>query len=211
MRSFTGWTFALAVLALGTVTARAADKLVPEDGAIEVMLLRQASVREDLKLSHDEAAKINKFTSQQWKKAQEVSKLPPAERDKKFAEMTKENDRFIDQTVTKEQRKRLQEIELQTAGLICLGRHEIAAKLKLSDEQKRRVQGMQKEGRQEMEDLLYATDAEARQEKLTELRRTSRARILELLTEEQERIWSQLQGKPFKGKIEFSPTTTAAK
>ncbi len=210
MRMFSRWTFALAMLALWAATAGAADKLVPEDGAVEVMLLRQASVREDLKLSHDEADKINAYTSQQWKKAKEINKLPPAERDKKFAEMTKENDRFIDQTVTKDQRKRLQEIELQTAGLICLGRHDVAAKIRLTDAQKKRVQEMQKEARQEMEDLIHNSNPEARQEKLAELRKTSRARILELLTDEQEKTWTQLQGRPFKGQFEFRPATTAA-
>src|SRR5207302_1101125 len=99
------------------------------------MLLRQASVRDDLKLSHDEAQKINSFAKEQWEKAKAASKLAEPERDRKFAEMSKENDRFLDKTLTKEQRKRLQEIELQYAGLMCLSRPEIAKKLKLTDEQ----------------------------------------------------------------------------
>ena len=211
MRKLSGWAFALTILALGAASARAEVKLVPEDGAVEVMLLRQASVREDLKLSHDEADKIDKYTTQQWKKAQDVVKLPKAEQDKKFGEMTKENHRFIDQTVTKEQRKRLQEIELQTAGLMCLGRPEIAKKLNLTDEQKKRAQGMQKEGRQEMEEFIHATKPEEKKEKLAELRKTSRARMLELLNDDQEKTWAQLQGKPFKGDIQFGPKTAAAK
>lgn len=211
MRKFSGWTFALAILVLGATAARAQEKLVPEDGAIEVMLLKQASVREDLKLSHDEADKIHKHTSQQWKKAQAVSKLPQAERDKKFAEMTKENDLFIDQTVTKDQRRRLKEIELQVAGLMCLTRPEIAGKLKLTDEQMKRVHQMQKVGRQEMEELLYATNPESRQEKLAELRKTSRDRMLELLTDEQEKTWAQMQGKRFNGEFDFGAKPAAAK
>ena len=174
------------------------------------MLLRQASVRDEIKLSHDEADKIHKYTSKQWKIAQEVSKLPPAERDKKFAAMTQENHRFIDQTITKEQRKRLQEIELQTAGLLLITRPEIAKKLNLTDEQKKRIQGMQKEGRQEMEDFIHATKPEDRKEKLVELRKTSRARMLELLTDDQEKTWAQLQGKPFKGELDFGPRKAAA-
>jgi len=203
MRKLFGWTFALSILALGAAVASAEDKLVPEEGAVEIMLLRQASVRDDLKLSHDEAQKIHNFTREQWEKAKEASKLPAAERDKKFAAMHDENHRFIDKTITKEQRKRLQEIELQVAGLMCLTRPEIAKKLKLTDEQMKRVHEMQKEGRQEMEDFIYTSKPEVRKEKLAELRKTSRDRMLELLTDEQEITWAQLQGKPFKGEFQF--------
>ena len=48
--------------------------------------------------------------------------------------------------------------------------------------------------------------------KLAELRKTSRDRMLELLTDEQEITWAQLQGKPFKGEFQFGPKEdTAAK
>ena len=211
MRKLFGWTFALTILAVGAALASAADRMVPEEGAVEVMLLRQASVREDLKLSHDEADKIHDFTSQQWRKAKEISKLPEAERDKKFTELTKENERFIDQTLTKEQRQRLKEIELQTAGLLCITRSEVAKKLKLTDEQLQRAKGMQQEARQEMEEFIYNSKPESRSEKLSELRKTSHDRLFQLLTDEQEEIWAKMIGKPFKGEFHFGPKNTAAK
>jgi hypothetical protein len=105
------------------------------------MLLRQHAVREDLKLSHDEAEKIHNFTKTQWEKAKQANKLPEAERDRKFVEMTRENDHFIDNTLTKDQRKRLKEIEFQVAGLMYLSKPEVAQKLKLTDDQKRRGKG----------------------------------------------------------------------
>src|SRR5271156_5598629 len=122
MRKLAGWAFAIAFLGLTTASLRADDKLVPEDGALEVMLLRQHAVREELKLSHSESAKIDSHAKKQYEKAQNISKLPEAERDKKFEELTMENHRFIDKTITKDQRKRLQEIELQVGGLMCLSR-----------------------------------------------------------------------------------------
>jgi len=216
MRKSLRWILPLTILALGDLTvgaavSRADDKLVPEEGAIEVMLLRQPSVREDLKLSHDEASKIDNFTREQWEKAKEISKLSTeAERDKKFAEMSKENDRFVDKTLTKEQRQRLKEIEFQIAGLICLNRPEVAKKLNLTVEQSKRVKEMQKQIRQEMEELLYNSAPESRQAKADEIRKTSRAGILELLNDEQEKTWAQLQGRVFKGEIVFGKGKSAA-
>ena len=73
MRGCRKWTLALVALCACSLPARAADdkpKPVPEEGALEVVLLRHKAVRDDLKLTHREARKIHEFTEQQWKKAQ---------------------------------------------------------------------------------------------------------------------------------------------
>jgi hypothetical protein len=204
---------ALTVLALGAAVARAADKenkMVPEEGAIEVMLLRQASVREDLKLPAADAKKIHDFTKEQWNKAKQASKLPEPDRDRKFDELAKENHHFLDQTLTRTQRERLKEIELQIAGLLCLTRPEISKKLNLTSEQLKRVHEMQKEARRELEQLMYATKQESRHEKFAELRKTSRAKMLELLDDQQEKTWAQMQGKKFTGEFAIASDGTNA-
>src|SRR5258708_7191733 len=169
MRRFSKLTLATTVLVFWVVPVLAADKeakLVPEEGAVEVMLLRQSSVRKELNLTADEAEKIHEFTSQQWKKAHEVSKLAEKDREKRFAEMTKENERFLDEMLEKEQLKRLHQITLQVAGLLGVTRPEVASKLKLTDEQMKRAAKFQKEARDEMEELIHATKAEEKQERL---------------------------------------------
>ena len=210
MRKLTGVAFAMVILVLEASTLRAADRLVPEDGAFEVMLLRQSSVREDLKLSHKEASKIDHYTSTQWEKAKEINNLPEAERDKKFEEMSIENHHFIEKTITKEQRKRLKEIELQVAGLMCVTRPEVAKKLNLTADQKVRAHEMQKQAREEMEQLLYASKPSVKKEKLDELHIISRDRLVELLTDEQEKTWEQMTGAPFKGKLDFGSEKEAS-
>lgn len=209
MRKFTGWAFALA-MAFATTAMSAENRLVPEEGALEVMLLRQKSVREDLKLSHDEADKINKFTSQQWKKAQEYNALPDAERDKKFAALTKENHEFVEQVLKTDQRERLKEIELQVAGLLCVTRDDVAKKLNLTEEQKKRAKELQREARQEMEDFIYSESKTGQKEKLAEIKKTSRNRLNDLLTDEQEKTWAKMTGKPFTGNFEFGSTTASS-
>jgi hypothetical protein len=213
MRSFMKMAMAMTILVPSAVIVLAADKeakLVPEEGAVEVMLLRQASVRKELNLTADEAGKIHDFTSTQWKKAHEVSKLSEKDREKRFADMTKENERFLDATLEKEQRERLNQITLQVAGLLCVTRSEVASKLKLTDEQKKLATKFQKEARDEMEELIHATKDEEKQERLVELRQTSRKRLLDLLTDEQESKWKEMTGKPFNGEIHFAVTEEGA-
>lgn len=204
MRTFILPAFALAVVAASTAPAYCGTKLVPEEGAVQVILLRQEAVHEDLKLTPQEIQKIDEFCDKQWAKAQKIADLNESERDKKFEEMTKENEQFIDQTLTKEQRKRLDEITLQVAGLLWVTRDEVASKLDLSDEQKQKAKQLQQTARNETEELLHATKAEQKQEELRELRRTSRERLMTLLTADQKEKWREMTGKPLRGELQFT-------
>ena len=197
---------ALAALVVSVSPARAEDKpkMVPEEGAVQIMLLRQQSVRDELKLTADETEKIHVFADRQWKKAQHVhSNMSAAEHRAQYEEMTKENDRFLDQILEPDQRKRFNQITLQVAGLMWVTRPEVASELKLTDDQIQKARGLQQEARKEMHDLIHSTTAEGRQEKLKELRMTSRKRLMELLTPEQESKWKEMAGAPFHGEFRF--------
>ena len=194
--------FAFTLLALWGLTARAADRAVPEEGALEVMLLRQQSVQKELKMTPDEVEKVHKHCAMQWEKAEKISKLPSeAERDKEFTVLTKENDRFIETTLKKPERERLREIMLQIAGLLCLSRTDVASELGLTAEQKQKLPALQKEARHEMEQVIYDTKKEQKRAKLKELRETSRQKVQQLLTDAQKTKWKQMTGKQFDGDL----------
>ena len=207
MRNFRMWALALAALTLWVTPARPADKdkekLVPEEGAVQVMLLRQKSVRDDLKLTADETKKIYDFTLQQWKKAQSFGDLSPEERRQKFAELSKENERFLDEVLEPAERKRLNQITLQVAGLLWVTRPEIASELKLTDEQKAQAWQLQKKARREMQDVIYSDTRGDKNEKLRALRKTCRHRLMDLLTDAQEEKWKEMAGEPFRGRLHF--------
>lgn len=204
MRTFIMPAFTLAVVAASTAPAYCGTKLVPEEGAVQVILLRQQAVHEDLQLTPQEIQKIDEFCDKQWAKAQKIADLNESERDKQFEEMTRENEQFIDRTLTKEQRMRLDEITLQVAGLLWVTRDEVASKLELSDEQKQKARQLQQTARNETEELLHATKAEQKQEELRELRRTSRERLMSLLTADQKEKWREMTGKPLRGELQFT-------
>jgi hypothetical protein len=211
MRRFFNSVFAVTILVAWTAPVDAAGKAIPEEGAIEVMLLRQQSVQKELKLSDDEIEKIHNYCAKQWEKAQEVSKLSEKEQEKKFTEMTKENEHFVATTLTKEQAKRLHQITLQVAGLLCLSRNDIASKLKLTEAQKKELPKIHIEARQEVEDLIHATSKQQKREKLSEIRKINNKRLMELLTDEQEVAWKEMIGEPFKGDIAIYDPEQAAK
>lgn len=208
MRDFRMWTLALAALVAWGATARSAEKkMVPEEGAVQVMLLRQKSIQEALNLTADETKKIYEFTDRQWKKAQRAEELSPAEHDKAYAELTEENQKFLHEILEPDQCKRLDQITLQLAGLMWVTHPDVAAELKLTDEQKAKAKEYQKKARKEMHDMLSSETEAGKQEKLRELRATSRKRLLELLTDEQETKWKEMYGEPFTGEITLVPAT----
>jgi hypothetical protein len=202
-----GW-FGVLTLAVSTALSASAQQvtekdLVPEEGAAQVMLLRQRSVRDELKLSHTEAKAIHEFNIRQWKKARSYDDLPAAERDRKFDDLTRENEQFLRDTLTAEQRKRLDEITLQVAGLLWVTTPRVASDLGLTTEQKERARKYQEEARREMREIVHDRHRRDRDAKFNELRATSRKRLVELLTDDQETRWKQMTGEPFKGRLRF--------
>ena len=205
MRDLRSWILASAALFAWVLPAAAVEKNkpVPEGGAVQIVLLRHQSVRDDLKLTADEAKKIDDFTEEQWKKARRAEDLGQQESDSLFADLTRENDRFLMQTLTPDQRKRLDQITLQLAGLLWVTRPRIASQLNLTEDQKTKVAQYQKEARAEMEDLLHSTTRRDRSARLRELRTTSRKRLMDVLTDEQEKKWKEMAGEPFRGDLRF--------
>jgi protease II len=212
MLKFLKFTVGIAILAAWVAPVHSAEKvtLVPEEGTVEIMLLRQKSVREELKLPAATAEKIHKYAAEQWKKAQDVVQLPAKEQDAKFAAMEKENEKFLEQTLNAQQRKRLNEITLQIAGLLYVTRKDIASQLKLTPEQTEQARKYQKEAKAEIEQVIESSKYEQRKEKFAELSKTSHKRLFDLLTDEQEVTWKKLTGTPFKGEFEYASSRAAA-
>lgn len=204
-------TLALLVATPATAQTARKGKLVPEEGAVQVMLLRQKVVREAIHLDHSEWDRIHKFTLNQWKRAREADKLGEAEAEKQFAEMTRENEQFLDQVLKPEQRKRLDQITLQVAGLLWVTRKEVASELHLTDEQIQQAKALQLKAREEVHEMVHGPGAANREEKMKELRATSRKRLMEIFTADQRARWKEMTGEPFDASLFFEPEQEAQK
>lgn len=213
MQGFRRLVLAVVVLGVWTVPSRPAEEenkekkakpsLVAQEGAVRLALLRHKSVQDELKLDADTDTKIDKFASHQWKKAQEL-KTDDDTTKAQWEQMAKENDKFLHETLSKEQLHRLNQITMQHAGLLWVLRPEVAKKLNLTDEQREQALKLHKEAHKEAEEFLHgkASDEE-RQAKMKELHKINHKRLHDLLTEEQRSKWKEMEGEPFRGDFHF--------
>jgi hypothetical protein len=212
MRTFWKWALVLTVPVVWATTARPADeppkqrqgvRSVAEEEAMELLLLRQKSVREDLKLPHEETEKIFEFTAKQYDEAEKARDLPEDQRQAAFDRLVREDEAFLARHLTPDQRKRLEQISMHLAGLMWVTRPAIARELSLTDEQKQKARDYQKEAREKLMEVLKAENKEERKGKLAELHKASHDKLLSLLTDQQKAKWHELAGPPFKGEIVF--------
>jgi hypothetical protein len=197
------WALVLAVPALWVATARPADPLLPERTTIELLLLRQKSVQQELRVSPEVAKKVADFTNKQHEAFGGALKLGEDERKQKLMEMGKENKQFLDDNLMPAQRKRLFEITLQVTGLHELNRPELGAVLNLTEAQHQKFKELQQEHRKDLAAIFQSNERETRHEKLVKLRADTRDKIQAILTDEQKAKVKELTGEPFKGEIQF--------
>ncbi|HEY1860472.1 MAG TPA: hypothetical protein VGG61_08965 [Gemmataceae bacterium] len=201
MRTYWKWTLVLAVPTLLVAVAPAAEPLVPEGTTVQLILLRQKSVQEELKVSADLAKKITEFTNMEYEAFQKATALPEKERDQKLEELEKANQKFLADNLSAAQRKRLDQITMQLTGLQQLTRPEVVKALNLTDEQQQKFKDMQKEAAKEFETLMDDKNREGRTEKLAKLRADIDKKVEAVLTDKQKEKAKELVGEPFKGAI----------
>lgn len=197
------WALVLAVPAVWAAAARSAERVFPSGTAAELILLRQKSVQEELKISPDVAKKIRDFTDKQHETARDAMKLSKEEVDKKFKQLDKENKEFLKNNLTDAQRKRLRQIAMQFTGLRQLTRKTMVKRLNLTPDQVTKFKQLQKEARKKIEKLLSAKNREGISEKFAKLREETRKKVRAVLTPAQKAKVKDIVGELFKGKIMF--------
>lgn len=194
----------LLIVAWGAPVYSADKMMIPDEGTLELMLLRQKSVRDDLKVNDEFMERVKHYAEQQWKKAQQVGDLPEREQQARFDEMAAENEKFLEKNLKPAQRERLEQITLQVAGLIYVNRPAHAEKLKLTADQKQKAMQLQKEARAELEKLIDAKDSKERHKEIVALWQVNHDRLEKLLTEAQKATWKKMTGPEFKGEFTYA-------
>jgi Spy/CpxP family protein refolding chaperone len=188
-----------------------AEPLVPEGATIHLILLRQKSVQEELKLSPELVKKIMEFTNKEHEAFKSALTLSEKEREAKIEELEKTNQKFLDDNLSAAQRKRLDQIHMHVTGLRQLMRPEIAKVLDLTPEQQEKVKAMHADAAKEFEGILEIKNREARHEKVAKLRADIDKKVEALLTDKQKEKAKELVGEPFKGKLEIEDPETTPK
>jgi hypothetical protein len=174
----------------------------------QMLLLGQASVQKELKLSEDQVSKLKDAGDKLRESFQDLQGLEQDERAKKLKEISDDAKKTLTKILKKEQMTRLREISIQVTyngqGPAALLSPEVAKELKLTADQKKKLQGMQQEIQQEMRKMREdgAEPAEM-QKKRTEMVKAAKEKATKLLTDDQKKTWKKMTGEPFKGQITF--------
>jgi hypothetical protein len=195
------WLLALAVPILLVAADDPAEQQFPDGVTVQLILLRQKSVQEDLKIAPELAKKIIDFTNKEYEAWQQALKLGDAEREQKLKDLQKDNEMFLTDSLTEAQRKRLQQIAMQVTGLHQLTQPEIIKTLSLTEEQQQKIKDLQKDARKELGEIIAAKEREGKNEKLAKLRADIDKKVDAILTDEQKEKAKELTGEPFKGQI----------
>ena len=188
-----------------------ADQLIPDNVTFHLILLRQKSVQDELKLTPELVKKILEFTNNEYAAYQKVMQLDEKEREAKLEELGKKNQKFLTDNLTPAQNKRLDQITLQVTGLLQLTQPEVVKVLNLTQEQQQKFKEMQNEARKELDQIITTQDREARNEKLAKLRADIDKKVEAALTAEQKAKARELVGEPFKGKLLLEEPQSAPK
>jgi Spy/CpxP family protein refolding chaperone len=167
-----------------------------------VGLLANKAVQEDLKLTPEQAKAAQELAGKQRGEFQGLQNLSPEERREKMQELNKKNQEAIATLLKPEQQKRFKQLSLQAGGVMALAMNPEAAKeVGITDDQKEKLQTMQRESAVQMRELFQGGDFQEAAKKMAETRKTNNEKAMSLLTAEQKTKWKALTGEPFKGDL----------
>ncbi len=165
---------------------------------IEMTLLQRADVQRELNLTEQQKNQIRQMQENQRTAMQELRNLPPEQRRQKMQEIREKNNPTS--VLNETQKKRLREIELQAMGAFALLQPDVADELKLTQEQRSKLQGIVMNSMQQLREQFQSGGFGQGQgaQQMQQLREQMEKQMLEVLTPAQRQQWQQMQGKPFQ-------------
>jgi Spy/CpxP family protein refolding chaperone len=162
-------------------------------------ILRMPEVQAELKLTDEQKTKLTEVTSQRPAGGGQFRDLSREERQKAMAERRAEQQKKVAAILNADQMKRYRQLELQRQGPAAFQETEVQTELKLTADQKGKVETLLSEQRDAQRELRQSADGdrEAMRAKTMELRKKTAEKLEALLTEEQKTQWKAMLGAPF--------------
>jgi hypothetical protein len=212
---FAGSALAVALLAASPAQAQLNLRGLKFPASLQnVFLLRGDAVQTELGLKDEQKTAISELATALQQEAFEIfsglQDLTPDEQKEQMPEVMqmiadkgKEIQEKVDKILADEQKTRLKELSVQARGPQALEDEEIAATLKLTDEQKKSLETIREEGNAAIQEAFTALRAEGgdqgkMREKMGEMRKQLSDKALAVLTPEQREQFDKLKGKEFK-------------
>jgi Spy/CpxP family protein refolding chaperone len=216
MRAF---KFSLAAAALATAIVGLAVAQPPGGGRMQMggmraagglMLLRSPDVQKDLKITDEQKTKLEDAVKKETEKRQEqfaAMKEGGFDKDKMQAamkEMAEAADKTVKEILNADQQKRLKQITWQQAGSAAFSDKDVESALKLTDEQKDKIKGLNEEMGEDMRNIARESQGnrEEMQTKMTALRKETMEKAEGVLTADQKKSFTAMLGAKFEGKID---------
>lgn len=199
------WTAAVAIaLAVGTAMPSQAQGQGRRGrgfgGGGTTQLLRMPEVQKELKLEAAQIELLNALQRPQINR-QEFQSLSPEQRRERFQQIRAEQEKKIAEILNKDQMTRLKQLQLQRQGVRALSQPEVANALKLSADQKSKIEAIRQEERSALQGLRgngqSPEDRRAAFEKIRATRQANEAKLLGVLTDAQKKQFEAMQGPKF--------------
>lgn len=170
------------------------------DPTVALILLRQPSVQEELKLTAEQAKTVHELDAEVRK---EVPPVPRNGEPKEVTEKRRKRLEAVTQMLQPAQLRRLKQIDLQLVGPVAWMRDANTADLLgLTEVQRKALDAIRRGVIKDYRALPLDPDPETmRKRRAQELRidRTARKKVLALLTPAQQAKWAEETGEPFHG------------
>jgi hypothetical protein len=201
----------LALFAASSSSAQGQRGRGGRGGGGAASLLQIPEVQKELKLDEAQLDLLKQVGAELQQKGQALfqnsQSLSDEERRKRFTDFRLESDKKIGELLDAKQKERLRQLELQREGLRVLGRADVQEQLKLSADQKSKIQATMDAERTTMQKAFEEfraggqnmTDDQRRQAfaKFGEMRTATDQKLGTILTEAQKKQFQTMQGAPF--------------
>jgi Spy/CpxP family protein refolding chaperone len=164
------------------------------------------AVQKELGLSTEQTDKLKLITEEAQKSMRGLFQRPAEGEDRekaraamqeKMQAAAKELTSKVEAVLTPEQKKRLKEIQLQAQGIRALTNEEVVNALKITDEQKKKIEEIREANRPQFGRGGQGGGERPSFERFQEQQKETEAKIMDVLTAEQKSSFEAMKGKKF--------------
>lgn len=178
----------------------------PKDAALGP-LLSNPDVQKELKLSEEQVGKLKDALGKVIEKYKDdfakLQQLSPEEQQKKLMAINEEHKKAVAGTLDAKQWKRYKQIQWQSDPLGSFQDPDLQKELKLSDEQKKKLDGIFTDAGKKMQEM--SRSRETTRESFQAFLKDVDKKANEVLSEEQQKNLKELKGPPFQPSRPASP------
>jgi len=203
---------AFGLMALVTLSANAQFPGGGRGGLGAAMLVGNKSVQEELRITDEQKEKLSARRKDFEPKMAEVfaklKEVPKEEQKEKMGEMMKmfneTAQKEINLILTKDQQKRLKQIEIQQQGVGAFSDETVSKELKITPEQKEKIASINAEMAKDMVELrgMMKDDKTGAMKKLVNLRKENMEKAVALMTDDQKKTYKTMTGDTFELKLD---------